>query len=107
MSVWYKMSALFLFSGKIASYHISISEIMKTKVHFHKTGENYKTDGYIVTANTMQLLQEHLKLTGGQVTCLKYVRFSKIIGLKYSVNIKWRNLSHMEVLDCDMKHDII
>jgi hypothetical protein len=41
---------------------------MKTKVNFHKPGENYKTDGYVVTPNTMQLLQEHLKLTRGQVT---------------------------------------
>jgi glutaminyl-tRNA synthetase len=47
---------------------ISISDIMKTKVHFHKPGENYKTDGYVVTSKTMKLLQEHLKLTRGQVT---------------------------------------
>ncbi|XP_069684167.1 probable glutamine--tRNA ligase [Periplaneta americana] len=46
---------------------ISISEMMKTKVHFHKPGENFKTDGYVVTSNTMKLLQEHLKITGGQV----------------------------------------
>ena len=31
------------------------------------SGENYKTDGYVVTPNTMKLLQEHLKTTGGQV----------------------------------------
>ncbi|XP_033606818.1 probable glutamine--tRNA ligase [Cryptotermes secundus] len=53
--------------GKIAPAHMSISEIMKTKIHFHKPGENYKTDGYVVTPNTMKLLQEHLKLTRGQV----------------------------------------
>ncbi|XP_058844252.1 glutamine--tRNA ligase [Acipenser ruthenus] len=34
---------------------------------FHKTGENYKTEGYVVTPNTMRLLREHLELTGGQV----------------------------------------
>ncbi|XP_041130173.1 glutamine--tRNA ligase-like [Polyodon spathula] len=34
---------------------------------FHKPGENYKTEGYVVTPNTMTLLQEHLELTGGQV----------------------------------------
>ena len=27
---------------------LTISELMKTKVHFHKPGENYKTDGYVV-----------------------------------------------------------
>jgi len=41
---------------------------MRTKVNFHKPGENYKTDGYVVTPKTMQLLQEHLQLTGRQVT---------------------------------------
>ncbi|XP_015434585.1 PREDICTED: probable glutamine--tRNA ligase [Dufourea novaeangliae] len=45
----------------------TISELMKTKVHFHKPGENYKTEGYIVTPSTQKLLQEHLKITGGRV----------------------------------------
>ncbi|XP_034935789.1 probable glutamine--tRNA ligase [Chelonus insularis] len=45
----------------------TISELMKTKVHFHKPGENYKTEGYVVTPNTHRLLQEHLKVTGGKV----------------------------------------
>lgn len=45
----------------------TISELMKTKVHFHKPGENYKTEGYIVTPNTQKLLQEHLQITGGKV----------------------------------------
>jgi len=41
---------------------------MRTKINFHKPGENYKTDGYVVTPKTMQLLQQHLQQTGGQVT---------------------------------------
>lgn len=45
---------------------------MRNKVNFHKTGENYKTDGYVVTPKTMQLLQEHMQLTGGQVTLHKH-----------------------------------
>ncbi|XP_026669376.1 probable glutamine--tRNA ligase [Ceratina calcarata] len=45
----------------------TISELMKTKVHFHKPGENYKTEGYIVTPNTHKLLEQHLKITGGKV----------------------------------------
>lgn len=40
---------------------------MKTKVHFHKPGENYKTEGYVVTPNTHRLLREHLEITGGKV----------------------------------------
>uniref|UniRef100_A0A1B0CZE9 glutamine--tRNA ligase n=1 Tax=Phlebotomus papatasi TaxID=29031 RepID=A0A1B0CZE9_PHLPP len=45
----------------------NIAELMRTKVHFHAPGENYKTDGYVVTANTERLLREHLKATGGKV----------------------------------------
>ncbi|XP_014606165.1 PREDICTED: probable glutamine--tRNA ligase [Polistes canadensis] len=46
---------------------LTITELMKTKVHFHKPGENYKTEGYVVTPNTNKLLQEHLKITDGKV----------------------------------------
>ncbi|CAH1994867.1 unnamed protein product [Acanthoscelides obtectus] len=45
---------------------VTISDVMK-KVNFHKPGENYKTDGYVVTENTHKLLEEHLKITGGKV----------------------------------------
>lgn len=45
----------------------SIAELMKTKVHFHKPGENFKTDGYVVTENTERLIKEHLKTTGSRV----------------------------------------
>ncbi|XP_068453589.1 glutamine--tRNA ligase [Clinocottus analis] len=34
---------------------------------FHKPGENYKTEGYVVTPNTMELLKKHLEVTGGQI----------------------------------------
>jgi len=33
-------------------------------------GENYKTDGYVITPKTMQLLEEHLKAINGRVVCL-------------------------------------
>lgn len=45
---------------------INILDVMK-KINFHAPGENYKTDGYIVTENTHNLLQNHLKETGGKV----------------------------------------
>lgn len=45
----------------------SISELMRNKVHFHAPGENFKTDGYVVTENTERLLKEHLVKTGGRV----------------------------------------
>lgn len=38
------------------------------KVNFHKPGENFKSDGYVITPNTMELLQQHLKHTGGKVS---------------------------------------
>ena len=44
----------------------SISELMKY-IQFHAPGENYKTDGYVVTEKTHGILKEHLKTTGGQV----------------------------------------
>ncbi|XP_051965125.1 glutamine--tRNA ligase [Xyrauchen texanus] len=34
---------------------------------FHKPGENYKTEGYVMTPNSMNLLKQHLEITGGQV----------------------------------------
>lgn len=46
-----------------------MAEFLKT-VNFHLPGENYKTDGYVITDKTHDLLKEHLKTTGGQV-CLK------------------------------------
>merc|ERR1719317_1144238 len=34
---------------------------------FHKPGENHKSDGYVITPHTMDLLEEHKKQYGGQV----------------------------------------
>lgn len=36
-------------------------------VDFHRPGENFKTDGYVVTSETERLLKEHLQRTGGKV----------------------------------------
>ena len=36
-------------------------------VHVHAIGENYKTEGYVVTPRTMDLLKKHLKETEGKV----------------------------------------
>uniref|UniRef100_A0A1B0CII7 Glutaminyl-tRNA synthetase n=1 Tax=Lutzomyia longipalpis TaxID=7200 RepID=A0A1B0CII7_LUTLO len=45
----------------------NIAELMRTKVNFHAPGENYKTDGYVVTPLTDKLFLEHLKVTEGKV----------------------------------------
>ncbi|XP_077301013.1 glutaminyl-tRNA synthetase isoform X2 [Arctopsyche grandis] len=42
----------------------TIHDMMK-KVNFHAPGDNYKTDGYVVTPNTKKLLAAHLKVVGG------------------------------------------
>ncbi|XP_014225371.1 probable glutamine--tRNA ligase [Trichogramma pretiosum] len=54
-------------SKKSSAEVLTIDEIMKSKVNFHKPGENYKTDGYILTNNTKKLLADHLRSTGGLV----------------------------------------
>lgn len=42
-------------------------ELAGDSISFHKPGENYKTEGYVVTDKTMELMAEHLKQTGGKV----------------------------------------
>ncbi|KAI2810300.1 hypothetical protein RDWZM_002683 [Blomia tropicalis] len=37
------------------------------RVNLHSVGDNYKTDGYVITSNTMKLLSEHVRETGGKV----------------------------------------
>lgn len=50
----------------LAYVPMSIEEVI-TKLDFHKPGENFKTDGYVVTKNTEQLLIKHLRETKGKV----------------------------------------
>ncbi|KAI6197889.1 Glutaminyl-tRNA synthetase [Aphelenchoides besseyi] len=45
----------------------SIDELLRTRVQFHPVGENYRTDGYVVTEHTMQLLKDHVQMVGGKV----------------------------------------
>jgi glutaminyl-tRNA synthetase len=45
----------------------SFMELVGEAVNFFKPGENFKTDGYVLTDNTMDLLRTHLKETGGKV----------------------------------------
>eukprot|EP01135_Chromosphaera_perkinsii_P003637 Nk52_evm16s250 gene=Nk52_evmTU16s250 len=43
------------------------SEYKGAVANFHLPGENHKTDGYVVTTKTMDLLKKHVKVTGGKV----------------------------------------
>lgn len=44
-----------------------MEQLRGASLKFHKPGENYTTDGYVVTDNTMNHMMKHLDLTGGQV----------------------------------------
>ncbi|KAJ8933092.1 hypothetical protein NQ314_014220 [Rhamnusium bicolor] len=52
--------------GDVNSQALTILDVMR-KVNFHAPGENFKTDGYVVTENTHKLLKQHLEITGGKV----------------------------------------
>ncbi|KAK3797448.1 hypothetical protein RRG08_011699 [Elysia crispata] len=43
------------------------AEVMGDALKFHKPGENYKTDGYVIVPTTMDSLKDHLKRTSGKV----------------------------------------
>ncbi|KAK0428027.1 hypothetical protein QR680_010554 [Steinernema hermaphroditum] len=46
----------------------TIEELMRTRTKdFHKVGENYKTDGYVVTPDMERILKEHVKRVNGKV----------------------------------------
>ncbi|XP_072223900.1 glutamine--tRNA ligase isoform X2 [Leuresthes tenuis] len=44
-----------------------MEQLRGESLKFHKPGENYKTEGYVVLPNTMNLLKKHLEITGGQI----------------------------------------
>ncbi|KFP34122.1 Glutamine--tRNA ligase, partial [Colius striatus] len=55
-------------NGEVGTETRSLLEQLRGEaLKFHKPGENYKTEGYVVTPNTMALLKQHLAVTGGQV----------------------------------------
>jgi len=55
-------------NGEAADQGLSLMEQLRGEaLKFHKPGENYKTPGYVTTPHTMDLLKQHLEITGGQV----------------------------------------
>ncbi|XP_050422809.1 probable glutamine--tRNA ligase [Adelges cooleyi] len=61
-----KVKDVKLVEKKLVYEPMSIEEVVG-KVDFHKPGENFKTEGYVVTKNTEKLLAKHLKETKGKV----------------------------------------
>jgi glutaminyl-tRNA synthetase len=45
----------------------SIEELLRIKMQLHAVGENSKTDGYVITPNTAELLKKHVEAVGGKV----------------------------------------
>ncbi|CAL2038876.1 unnamed protein product [Caenorhabditis brenneri] len=45
----------------------TMDELLRTRAHFHKVGENFKTDGYVTTPKTAELLKAHVAAVGGKV----------------------------------------
>lgn len=41
--------------------------MLRTRTHFHKVGENYTTEGYVVTPFTKELLKKHTEAVQGKV----------------------------------------
>ncbi|NWY00040.1 SYQ ligase, partial [Nothoprocta ornata] len=63
-----KQKAAVVENGEVGTEALSLLEQLRGEaLKFHKPGENYKTEGYVVTPNTMALLKQHLAVTGGQV----------------------------------------
>ncbi|XP_012667344.1 glutamine--tRNA ligase [Otolemur garnettii] len=55
-------------NGEGAGQTLSLMEQLRGEaLKFHKPGENYKTPGYVTTTHTMDLLKQHMEITGGQV----------------------------------------
>ncbi|KAB0397002.1 hypothetical protein E2I00_000584, partial [Balaenoptera physalus] len=55
-------------NGEAVVQTLSLMEQLRGEaLKFHKPGENYKTPGYVTTPHTMDLLKQHLEITGGQV----------------------------------------
>ncbi|KAM5311882.1 LOW QUALITY PROTEIN: glutamine--tRNA ligase-like [Glossophaga mutica] len=54
-------------NGEVAGQTLSLMEQLGEVLKFHKLGENCKTPGYVTTPHTMDLLKQHMEITGGQV----------------------------------------
>ncbi|XP_029011138.1 glutamine--tRNA ligase [Betta splendens] len=56
-------------NGEVSTGEVKslMEQLRGEALKFHKAGENFKTEGYVVTPNTMALLKKHLEITGGQI----------------------------------------
>uniref|UniRef100_A0A669CYV2 Glutamine--tRNA ligase n=1 Tax=Oreochromis niloticus TaxID=8128 RepID=A0A669CYV2_ORENI len=52
---------------KVKKAKVTENDVKVKKEEVAVNGENYTTEGYVVTPNTMNLLKKHLEFTGGQI----------------------------------------
>uniref|UniRef100_A0A8R1DXH1 Probable glutamine--tRNA ligase n=1 Tax=Caenorhabditis japonica TaxID=281687 RepID=A0A8R1DXH1_CAEJA len=45
----------------------TMDELLRSRAHFHKVGENFKAEGYVTTEKTAELLKQHVAAVGGKV----------------------------------------
>uniref|UniRef100_A0A673Y7N9 Glutamine--tRNA ligase n=1 Tax=Salmo trutta TaxID=8032 RepID=A0A673Y7N9_SALTR len=53
--------------GKMIKNEVDMQVCVAIHLCLSPEGENYKTEGYVVTPKTMDLLKQHLEFTGGQI----------------------------------------
>lgn len=68
-------------------------QLMGNALRFHKPGENYLTEGYVITPKTMQLLREHVQAIGGQVRCGKVSDIPSATPFGVQLTLEYNSLS--------------
>ena len=70
-------------------------------------GENYKTEGYVVTPKTMELMKKHLEVTGGMVITrfppepngILHIGHAKAINFNFKYAIAHRGITYLRYDD--------
>uniref|UniRef100_A0A1A9V4W8 Glutaminyl-tRNA synthetase n=1 Tax=Glossina austeni TaxID=7395 RepID=A0A1A9V4W8_GLOAU len=91
----------------------TIGELTKTKVHFHAPGENQKTDGYMVTNNTENLLKQRLLVTGGCVQTrfppepngILHIGYAKAININFGYAAAYGGICYLRYDDTNFENE--
>uniref|UniRef100_A0A1A9VDD8 Glutamyl/glutaminyl-tRNA synthetase class Ib catalytic domain-containing protein n=1 Tax=Glossina austeni TaxID=7395 RepID=A0A1A9VDD8_GLOAU len=91
----------------------TIGELTKTKVHFHAPGENYKTEGYMVTNNTENLPKQNLLVTGGRVQTrfppepngILHIGYAKAININFGYAAAYGGICYLRYDDTNFENE--